>query len=80
MRCIFCNKVEVTFPLVCDDCQDKEAQAELTSIYLKGNIDPESMKCRTCGMIYDCGSFCTYCGDRDPLDQGDLEDEEEYEF
>jgi len=67
MKCILCKKKEVTWPLVCNDCIDHEAQAELAQIY----GDDESMRCRSCGMIYDGGMRCTYCGDSDPTDSGE---------
>lgn len=35
------------------------------------------MECRTCGMIYDGGMRCIYCGDPDPTDSG--EDNEGYD-
>jgi len=67
-RCICCHKTEVTWPLVCDECADHEAQAALVRKYFGYEND---MRCKTCGMIYDGGQFCTYCGDRDPLDERD---------
>ena len=63
--CICCHKNPVTWPRVCDACQDHDAQDELLAYFGDGH------ECRTCGMIYDGGMRCTYCGDEDPLDQGD---------
>lgn len=63
--CISCHKVMVTWPLVCDGCQDKEAQAVLAA----AGHEP----CRSCGMLYDGGMRCTYCGDPDPWDTGDFD-------
>ena len=63
-KCICCKKNEVTWPKVCDDCIDHEAQAELAREY------SYNMTCKICGMIHDGGQCCTYCGDRDPLDEG----------
>ena len=71
--CISCGKVLVTWPLVCHDCIDHEAQAELAA---DPNIGPD-FTCRTCGMIYDGGMRCTYCGDSDPTGNGDLDDEDD---
>ena len=59
--CICCHKNEVTWPKVCDDCTDHEAQAELAREYFG-----EDRTCKTCGMLYDGGQCCTYCGDRKP--------------
>lgn len=70
--CIICGKVEVTWPLVCDDCKDHEAQAILANDY--GSFDGMTgMECRSCGMIYDGGMRCSYCGDSDPTDSGEDE-------
>jgi hypothetical protein len=68
-KCISCGQVEVTWPLVCDACQDHEAQAALR---LEG-----ADECRSCGMLYDGGMRCTYCGDSNPADDPDLENDEE---
>lgn len=73
--CICCGKNPVTWPRVCDECIDHEAQAELAELYgynvSEGPygelICATGMECRTCGMIYDGGNFCTYCGDKNPL-------------
>ena len=73
-KCISCGDNPVTWPRVCKDCRDEEAQAELADYYMDLGDDPNEWKCRTCGMIYDGGQFCTYCGDRDPLDTGEMED------
>lgn len=82
--CVVCHKNEVSWPLVCEDCTDKEAQIELFNHYLttgearieqddEGNlVEVCDMKCRTCGMIYDGGMSCNYCGDLNPLDQDDF--------
>lgn len=64
-KCICCHKAEVTWPLVCDECTDHESQAELARKYL----GDDNTTCRNCGMIYDGGQCCTYCGDRDPLNE-----------
>jgi len=72
--CILCHKTEVAWPRVCDNCCDKEAQKEIAAQLQAEGEDPEDHRCRTCGMIYDGGMRCTYCGDSNPLD-GD----EEYE-
>ena len=83
--CICCGKNPVTWPRVCDDCIDHEAQAELATVYgLEAWEDPMTgeiilstgMECHNCGMIYDGGSFCTYCGNHNPLDDPELEEEE----
>lgn len=80
--CICCGKNPVTWPRVCDDCTDHKAQAELANHYgvecyehpVTGElILITGMECKTCGMIYDGGSFCTYCGDRNPT--GDSEED-----
>ena len=63
--CICCGKILVTWPLVCHDCIDHEAQAKLAA---DPNIGPY-FTCRLCGMIYN-GERCTYCGDTDPMDSG----------
>ena len=73
--CICCGKNEVTWPKVCDDCKDHEAQTELM---LDPNYGPDST-CKTCGMLYDGGMQCTYCGDIDPLDTGEFDDEENWD-
>ena len=70
-KCVCCHKVEVTWPLVCDECTDHESQAELARKYFG-----KDMVCKSCGMIYDGGQYCTYCGDVDPLDEeGEKNDE-----
>lgn len=66
--CVVCGLKPVTWPRVCNDCQDKEAQAELALRYDRMGITPGAMTCRTCGMIYDGGQCCTYCGDTNPED------------
>ena len=83
--CICCHKNPVTWPLVCNDCKDHDAQAVLALDYgiefMEGPdgemISGTGMECRNCGMIYDGGMRCTYCGDSDPLDSG--EDDEGYD-
>ena len=65
--CICCHKNEVTWPKVCDDCTDHEAQAELAREY----VGEDNRTCRTCGMIYGYGQCCTYCGDTEPLGEGE---------
>ena len=74
-KCIICHKHDVTFPKVCYKCQDKESQLELRNIWIEEGIDPDSMRCRTCGMIHDGGWFCNYCGDCNPTDDPDIEAE-----
>lgn len=86
--CIICRKNEVSWPRVCNDCQDKEAQEELSLKYIDEGIrhyevDPYDDgkdeveggwiggECKTCGMLYDGGMRCTYCGDTDPWDYGE---------
>lgn len=32
-KCIICKENEVTWPMVCDDCKDHTAQAELANNY-----------------------------------------------
>ena len=66
-KCISCKSNEVTWPLVCDDCTDHEAQAFLAL--------EDCRRCRSCGMYYDGGMRCTYCGDIDPLDTGEFFEE-----
>jgi hypothetical protein len=74
-KCIICGKNEVTWPLVCDKCKDHETQAQLALDYgievMEGpygdTLVGTGMECRTCGMIYDGGMRCTYCGDPNPL-------------
>ena len=66
-KCISCGKIEVVWPLVCNNCKDHEAQAILA---MEG-----AEECRSCGMLYDGGMRCTYCGDPDPTDSGDDEDD-----
>ena len=75
-RCMCCRTNSVGWPRVCDECTDHEAQAELASYYgLESYEDPDGnliavtgMECKSCGMLYDGGMRCTYCGDPDPLD------------
>jgi hypothetical protein len=55
---------------------DAEAQAELASRLYAEGLDPDEMRCRTCGAIYDGGTRCTYCGDPNPLDDPELEGED----
>jgi hypothetical protein len=86
-KCICCGKNDVTWPRVCDECIDHEAQAALANIYgyeiMEGPYGDTYVQtgheCRSCGMIYDGGMCCTYCGDTDPLGDGeeDIEDLEE---
>lgn len=92
-KCICCHKNEVTWPRVCDECTDQEAQAELAMQYINDGtralcedpMDPDAEmfysggECKTCGMLYDGGIRCTYCGDADPWEQGH-EEEEEIEY
>jgi len=66
--CICCHKIEVTWPLVCDECTDHESQANLAREYFGYEND---MRCKSCGMLYDGGQCCTYCGDVSPLDEGE---------
>jgi RNA polymerase subunit RPABC4/transcription elongation factor Spt4 len=61
--CISCGRTPVTWPRVCPDCTDQEAQAILASEGYE--------ECKSCGMLYDGGMRCTYCGDPDPWDQGE---------
>ena len=85
--CICCHKNRVTWPLVCDDCKDHDAQAQLALQYgydvvegAYGDVSVATgMECRTCGMIYDGGMRCTYCGDPDPTDSGESEDDDSYD-
>ena len=86
--CICCHKNPVTWPRVCNDCIDHEAQAELALEYgidfqegpYGDEISCTGFECRTCGMIYDGCMRCTYCGDSNPLDSDDPEIyEDEYE-
>ena len=72
--CISCEKNQVTWPRICDTCQDKEAQAELAAYYYENGENPDDWRCNSCGMIYDGGMRCTYCGEEDPLDQGNIEE------
>ena len=73
--CICGGQNPVTWPRVCDACIDHAAQAELALQYgyqvsegpFGEVIGTTGMECRTCGLIYDGGNFCTYCGDRNPL-------------
>lgn len=51
--------------------RDRESQRELSSWHWEQGIDPDSMRCRSCGAIYDGGIRCTYCGDQNPV--GDSE-------
>jgi hypothetical protein len=67
--CIACGETAVTWPLVCEGCRDDEAQARLEA----DGAEP----CRSCGMLYDGGTRCTYCGDADPLDGGEFADDDE---
>ncbi len=69
-KCIACGKREVTWPLVCDDCRDKEAQAVLSA----GGAE----ECVHCGMLYDGGMRCTYCGSLDPTDSGEFDDDDDF--
>jgi hypothetical protein len=62
-RCISCNRKWSGWPRVCPDCRDTEAQAILESEGYE--------ECETCGMFYDGGMRCTYCGNPDPLGRGD---------
>jgi len=87
--CIVCNKNSVTWPRVCDDCIDHEAQGDLGAhygfFYVEDPMGGEGyvvtgMECKTCGMIYDGGMRCTYCGDADPLDHGDEDEDEDEEL
>ena len=87
--CICCQKNPVTWPRVCEECVDQAAQDELASQYgYHFEIDmgePGSAlvdvnlvtgwECRTCGMIYDGGTRCSYCNDPNPLDDPELEGE-----
>jgi hypothetical protein len=61
--CISCGKHEVGWPRVCEECKDHEAQAILAS--------EDAPECGSCGMRYDGGMRCTYCGDSDPTDSGE---------
>ena len=70
-KCICCHKNEVSWPRVCSDCTDHEAQYEIAS----GNGFESGWECRTCGMLYDGGMRCTYCGDIDPLDTGEFHED-----
>lgn len=65
--CICCHKTPVTWPLVCDDCADHEAQDTLAN----EGYDT----CRSCGIYYDGGTRCTYCGDGNPTDDPEIQDE-----
>lgn len=78
-KCICCEKNEVTWPRVCDECKDHEAQEELHNAYIETGLrdyvkvgpfeeiwDWVGGECRTCGMLYDGGTRCTYCGDENP--------------
>ena len=56
---------------------DDEEQNQLAFELIEEGEDPENWKCRTCGAIYDGGQRCTYCGDHNPLDNAELEFEEE---
>jgi hypothetical protein len=81
--CICCGKKPVTWPRVCEDCIDHEAQAALAleyGIYVEEGpfgeeISSTGYECRSCGMIYDGGMRCTYCGDSNPLDDSELDEE-----
>ncbi len=61
--CIYCGRNPVTWPRVCDECQNtvKDEQAELLAYFGEGH------DCRTCGMVCDPRWACGYCGDPDPL-------------
>ncbi len=58
-----------------DDEWTTEEQAELARRLFAEGEEPEAWRCRTCGMIYDGGQFCTHCGDHNPLNDPD-EDED----
>lgn len=73
-KCIICHKNEVTWPEVCDGCQDKEAQEILRGRLIVEGEEPDEWKCKSCGMLYDGGQCCTYCGDTDPMNTGDDDD------
>ena len=45
-------------------------QRSLEPRYQRDGVDPEDMRCRTCGLIWDGGHCCCYCGDPDPIDEG----------
>lgn len=53
---------------------DHEGQAELAAKYYEEGDDPEAHRCRSCSAIYDGGMRCTYCGDIDPEDTGEFEE------
>lgn len=66
----------------CADCwediqtRNEDAQAELAGRLLSEGEDPDAWRCRTCNAIYDGGQACAYCGDRNPLDDPEVEFEE----
>lgn len=82
--CICCHENEVTWPKVCPECRDDEAQEELENWLIQEGVRDlveapmgdgmhwSGGECRTCGMLYDGGSRCTYCSDPDPWDTGDF--------
>jgi hypothetical protein len=59
------------------DHVDRDAQECLIARLIEEGEDPEAWRCKTCGAIYDGGQCCTYCGDRDPLDEGSSVDDGE---
>lgn len=54
---------------------NKESQAELAAAIIADDENPEDWRCRTCNAIYNGGQRCTYCGDHNPLDDPELEEE-----
>lgn len=69
--CLKCQKIPVTWPLVCSACGGEE-DADLAAQIMEKGENPEEWKCRTCGMVWDpnyspIATKCKWCGDPDPL-------------
>lgn len=81
--CICCHKNRVSWPMVCDQCQDKEKQRRLFDLYIERGLagweNGEKwcrMECQFCGMIHDGDITCHYCGSLNPTDE--IDDEGDY--
>ena len=59
-----------------DEEWTKSEQSQLEDYWDSQGEDPDAWRCRTCGMIYDGGQFCTHCGDRNPTNDPELEFED----
>lgn len=59
-----------------DEKWTKSEQSQLEDYWYSQGEDPDDWRCRTCGKIYDGGQFCSYCGDRNPLNDPEIEYED----